>query len=65
MALLANMEVTLTLSTDVFNCERCGAPARLFVHPRLICANCWSLDVLRKEVEELSGFVHAVDKMAT
>jgi hypothetical protein len=56
MAQICDFEVTLTLSTDPARCEKCGAPSRVFVHPGFLCAQCWSLEILRKKVEELSTF---------
>ena len=59
MAQIVNIEVTLTLSAEVANCDKCGLPSRVFIHPGFTCANCWSMRVLKGYVEQLSRLARA------
>jgi len=56
MAKLGDVQVTISIETEPAQCSLCSAPTKVLVYPQKICANCWGMDILKKQAAKMSEF---------
>ena len=60
MATVHGEEVTLKIETQPEPCSKCAKKTRVLIVPELICANCWSHELLNKHLQKLAELANQV-----